>query len=104
MVTGIRHDAMANKYRVPNVVAKTGSEQGKYLYPQGYGITANAKAISPTTANGTQAAYDSKTDAAKTLTVLQLQAQKMKAKMQAKRKEMNGKETALAEKSKAAVK
>ncbi len=54
-VTGIRHDAMANKFRIQNVVAKKGTEKGKYLYPQGYDITDDAKAIHPKNAAGMQA-------------------------------------------------
>lgn len=36
-VTGIRHDAVADKYRIQNEVEKTGAEKGKYLVPEAYG-------------------------------------------------------------------
>ena len=37
MVTGIRHDAYANKHRIPVEEMKTGSERGKYLNPDAFG-------------------------------------------------------------------
>ena len=36
-VTGIRQDAYANDHRIQVEVPKTAIEQGKYIYPQGYG-------------------------------------------------------------------
>jgi len=36
-VTGIRHDAWANKNRIPNAVDKVGVEKGKYLHPEAFG-------------------------------------------------------------------
>jgi hypothetical protein len=36
-VTGIRNDAYAQKFRIPNTVEKTASERGKYLYPEAFG-------------------------------------------------------------------
>jgi hypothetical protein len=36
-VTGIRHDPYANDHRVKVEVPKAAGEQGKYVYPQGYG-------------------------------------------------------------------
>ncbi len=36
-VTGIHHDPYAEQNRIPVEEAKPDSEQGSYLYPQGYG-------------------------------------------------------------------
>ena len=36
-VTGIRHDVYANAHRIKVVVPKTGSDRGKYLFPELYG-------------------------------------------------------------------
>jgi len=36
-ITGIRHDAYANANRIQTVVPKTGSADGKYVYPELYG-------------------------------------------------------------------
>jgi alpha-tubulin suppressor-like RCC1 family protein len=36
-VTGIRHDAWAEKNRIPNAVDKVGGEKGKYLHPDAFG-------------------------------------------------------------------
>jgi hypothetical protein len=36
-VTGVRNDPYANEHRVVAEVEKKGSEQGHYIYPQGYG-------------------------------------------------------------------
>lgn len=36
-VTGIRHDAFANKNRIPVEENKTGAAKGKYLYPESFG-------------------------------------------------------------------
>ncbi|MCB9251275.1 MAG: hypothetical protein H6605_02310 [Flavobacteriales bacterium] len=38
-VTGIRHDAFANKNRIPGEVEKTGKEKGKYIHPEAFGLT-----------------------------------------------------------------
>jgi hypothetical protein len=35
-ITGIRHDAWAEKNRIPNSVDKVGSEKGKYLHPEAF--------------------------------------------------------------------
>jgi hypothetical protein len=35
-VTGIRNDAYAQKFRIPNTVEKSASEKGKYLYPEAF--------------------------------------------------------------------
>ena len=35
-VTGIRHDAWAEKNRIPNSVDKTGIEKGTYLHPEAF--------------------------------------------------------------------
>ena len=35
-VTGIRHDAWAEKNRIPNSVDKVGDEKGKYLHPEAF--------------------------------------------------------------------
>ncbi|WP_435355986.1 hypothetical protein [Emticicia sp. SJ17W-69] len=35
-VTGIRNDAYAKKFRIPNTVEKSASEKGKYLYPEAF--------------------------------------------------------------------
>ncbi|MDZ7261761.1 MAG: hypothetical protein ONB05_06625, partial [candidate division KSB1 bacterium] len=37
-VTGIRQDAFANAHRLPVEVEKSGTEQGKYLYPKEHGL------------------------------------------------------------------
>ncbi len=42
-VTGIRNDAYARKFRVPNEVEKKTEEKGTYLYPEAYGLPANKK-------------------------------------------------------------
>lgn len=39
MVSGVRHDPLANKYRIQDVVTKPESEKGKYLVPELYGKT-----------------------------------------------------------------
>ena len=36
-VTGIRHDAWAEKNRIPNGVDKTPAEKGRYLHPEAFG-------------------------------------------------------------------
>ena len=36
-VTGIRHDAWANKNRIPNSIDKVGAEKGRYLHPEAFG-------------------------------------------------------------------
>jgi len=38
-VTGIRHDAYANKNRIPNSVDKAGDERGLYLHPDAFGLS-----------------------------------------------------------------
>ncbi len=43
-VTGIRHDAWADKNRIPNSVDKSEAEKGKYLHPEAFGLTSD-KAI-----------------------------------------------------------
>lgn len=63
-VTGIRHDAMADKYRIQNVVAKTGTEKGKYLYPQAYNITDNAKTMTHGDGSLPGATYNTKAETA----------------------------------------
>ncbi|MGL4631417.1 MAG: hypothetical protein ACRCVT_09440 [Leadbetterella sp.] len=35
-ITGIRNDAYAQKFRIPNTVDKSASEKGKYLYPEAF--------------------------------------------------------------------
>ncbi|CAN5707159.1 hypothetical protein BH10BAC3_BH10BAC3_41270 [soil metagenome] len=40
-VTGIRHDAFANKNRIPVEEEKTGAAKGKYLYPESQGKPAD---------------------------------------------------------------
>jgi trimeric autotransporter adhesin len=40
-VTGIRHDPYANAHRIQVVVPKTGTDAGKYEYPQLYGQPAS---------------------------------------------------------------
>jgi hypothetical protein len=40
-VTGIRHDAWAEKNRIPNSVDKVGSEKGKYLHPEAFNQSAD---------------------------------------------------------------
>ncbi len=47
MVTGIRHDAVAEKYRIVPEVAKTENEKGKYLIPEAYGMPASAAMLLP---------------------------------------------------------
>ncbi len=47
MVTGIRHDAVAEKYRIVPEVAKTENEKGKYLIPEAYGKPASAAMLLP---------------------------------------------------------
>ena len=37
MVTGVRHDAWAEKNRIPNAVDKSAAEKGKYLHPEAFG-------------------------------------------------------------------
>ena len=37
-VTGIRHDAFANKNRIPNSVDKVGEERGLYIHPDAFGL------------------------------------------------------------------
>ncbi|MGQ9644521.1 MAG: hypothetical protein ACUVT3_11745, partial [Ignavibacterium sp.] len=37
-VTGIRHDAFAEKYRIPVEELKKGDDIGKYLHPEAYGL------------------------------------------------------------------
>lgn len=39
MVTGVRQDPLANKYRIKDIVNKPASEQGTYLNPELYGKT-----------------------------------------------------------------
>ncbi|HNS12874.1 MAG TPA: hypothetical protein PKM97_09705 [Bacteroidia bacterium] len=39
MVTGVRHDPLANKYRIQDLVDKPESEKGTYLTPELYGKT-----------------------------------------------------------------
>jgi hypothetical protein len=41
-VTGIRHDPYANDHRIRVEVPKPAGEQGKYVYPQGYGKSQRA--------------------------------------------------------------
>jgi alpha-tubulin suppressor-like RCC1 family protein len=43
-VTGIRHDAWAEKNRIPNSVDKVGDEKGKYLHPDAFNEPAGAAA------------------------------------------------------------
>lgn len=38
-VTGIRHDAFAEKNRIPVEEYKKGEDVGKYLYPEAYGLS-----------------------------------------------------------------
>ena len=47
MVTGIRHDVVAEKYRIVPEVAKTENEKGKYLIPEAYGKPASAAMLLP---------------------------------------------------------
>ncbi len=47
MVTGVRQDPLANKYRIQDVVNKPESEQGTYLNPELYGKSINQAAHQP---------------------------------------------------------
>ena len=38
-VSGVRHDATANKYRIVNEVEKPECEKGKYIVPEAYGVS-----------------------------------------------------------------
>ncbi len=40
-ITGIRHDAWAEKNRIPVEVTKTGNEKGQYLHPEAFGLPAS---------------------------------------------------------------
>jgi hypothetical protein len=40
-VTGVRHDAYANAYRIPTEEAKPAEEQGYYLHPEVFGQPAS---------------------------------------------------------------
>lgn len=42
-VTGIRNDAYARKFRIPNEVEKKPEEKGTYLYPEAYELPADKK-------------------------------------------------------------
>jgi hypothetical protein len=42
-VTGIRNDAYARKFRIPNEVEKKPEEKGTYLYPDAYGLSTDKK-------------------------------------------------------------
>lgn len=42
-VTGIRNDAYARKFRIPNEVEKKTEEKGTYLYPEAYGLPIDKK-------------------------------------------------------------
>lgn len=42
-VTGIRNDAYARKFRIPNEVEKKPEEKGTYLYPEAYGLSTDKK-------------------------------------------------------------
>jgi hypothetical protein len=50
-VTGIRHDAWAEKNRIPNSVDKVGAEKGKLLHPEVFETTDDGNACSSTTAD-----------------------------------------------------
>ena len=41
-VTGIRHDAFANKYRIPIEEEKGPKYQGKYLHPEAFNMPNSA--------------------------------------------------------------
>lgn len=47
MVTGVRQDPLANKYRIKDVVDKPESEKGTYLVPELYGKTMDQAAHKP---------------------------------------------------------
>lgn len=51
MVTGIRHDPVAEKYRIKPEVEKTQNEKGKYLIPGAYGKPASAAIQLPSPVN-----------------------------------------------------
>ncbi|RFS17588.1 hypothetical protein D0T08_07410 [Emticicia sp. C21] len=42
-ITGIRNDAYARKFRIPNEIEKKPEEKGTYLYPEAYGLPADKK-------------------------------------------------------------
>jgi hypothetical protein len=42
-ITGIRNDAYARKFRIPNEVEKKPGEKGTYLYPEAYGLSSDKK-------------------------------------------------------------
>jgi trimeric autotransporter adhesin len=54
-VTGTRNDPYARDHRLPVEKLKTGTETGRYIYPQGYGKSAASSLpiLKPTNLSGT---------------------------------------------------